>query len=295
MGIITEGIIVPMLTPFTSEEELDEPCLRDLTNLLIDKKADVLFPAGSTGEAWALSFEERQRILEIVIEESNGRVPVYCGTGGLTTRDTVQLTKMAEDLGADGTIALTPFYISPNPDELYQHYLSTAKATKLPVIPYANPNRTGVEMPVELVVRLAEIDNIVGIKDSTGRMAHIAEMVDRTPDDFVICQGCDDLFYPAFAVGVPCAVAMTFNIVPDLVREIYTTFRAGDHAGSLAAQNRLSPLRAALALGTFPTVAKEAMKLVGQDVGPSRRPVAPLDEESRERLRQVLLGMEVID
>ena len=290
-----EGIVVPMVTPFTSEEELDEPRLRDLTNWLIDKGVDVLFPAGSTGEAWALSFQERTRLLEIVLEEANGRVPVFCGTGGLTTRETVKLTQMSETLGADGTIALTPFYINPSPDELYEHYLSAANSTKLPIVPYVNPNRTRVEMPVELIVRLAEIDNIIGIKDSTGRMARIAELVDRTPDDFAICQGCDDLFYQAFAVGADCAVAMTFNIVPDLVKEIYTSFRAGDQASSLAAQNRLSPLRAALVLGTFPTVAKEAMKLVGQDVGPSRRPVAPLDEKSREKLRQVLLRMEVID
>jgi 4-hydroxy-tetrahydrodipicolinate synthase len=295
MAARIEGIIVPMITPFTPDEALDEPRLRELTNWLIDKGVEVLFPAGSTGEAWALSFEERKRILEIVLEEAGGRVPVFCGTGGITTRDTIRLTRMAQEVGADGAVILTPFYISPNPDELFQHYLSVAKATTLPIGPYANPNRTGVEMPLDTVMRMAEVDNIIGIKDSTGRVARVADLVDRTPDDFAILQGYDNLFFEGFAVGAKGSVAMTSNVVPDLVEAIYQSFKAGDYAASLAAQNRLTPLRSALALGTFPAVTKEAMRMLGHDVGMPRRPVGPLTPDAREKLRGVLVSMGVLD
>lgn len=283
-----QGIIVVMATPFTAEERLDEPALRALIAHLLRGGVHGLFPVGSTGEFYALSMEEKRRVLEITLEEAGGRVPVYAGTGAISTREAIELTKMAEQAGADGAIVLTPFYISPSQEELYQHYAEIAKSTTLPILLYNNPGRVGVNLSAETVAKLSRIENIVGIKDSSGDIALTTEYVRKSRSDFAVLAGRDTLIYATLACGGRGAVSGTANIVPELVVEIYEAFTKGDYERARTAQFRLAPLRQAFGLGTFPVVIKEALDLIGLRAGPPRRPLRPLSPERREELRRVL-------
>ncbi len=283
------GMVIPLLTPFRDDESVDEAALRRLVCYLIAQGVHGLFPVGSTGEFWALSDGEKARITEIVIEEAAGRVPVYAGTGAPGTRQSVALTRQAEALGADAVVVITPFYISPNPDELYAHYAAIAGATSLPVIPYNNPARTGgINLAPDLMERLARLPNLIGLKDSAGDMAQFREIRRRLPPPFALFQGRDDLFYESLVVGAVGGVAATGNVAPGLVVELYEAFVAGDLPRAQRAQERLTPLRKALSLGTFPVVLKEATAMLGIPVGPARGPARPLKEDARRELAAIL-------
>jgi len=285
------GIIPAMATPFTADGELNEEALRQLTRHLIEGGVHGLFATGSQGEFWALTPDERQRVWEIVLEETEGRVPVYAGTGAVTTREVMELNRRAEEVGVDAVSIITPFFVRPTEAELEAHYRSIAEATSLPILLYNNPGRTGVNLSAELVARLAEVENIVGIKDSSGDLTLTAEYIRLTPDDFAVLSGRDTLIFAGLAHGTKGAIAATANVVPALVVEIYEAFQAGEIERARRAQERLAPLRLAFGLGSFPVVVKEALELIGIPAGPCRGPVGPLSPEKRAELRRVLLGL----
>jgi 4-hydroxy-tetrahydrodipicolinate synthase len=285
------GIIPAMVTPVTEEDALNEAALRKLTDHLINGGVHGVFAIGSQGEFWGFSTEEKQRVWEVVVEQTARRVPVYAGTAAVSTRETVRLTQTAEKCGVDAVSVLTPYFISPNEDELYDHYKAIAGETNLPIVLYTNPDRTGVAISPRLVERLAQIENIVGIKDSSGDVQLTIQYIERTPDDFAVLMGRDTLIYVGLLIGAKGAIAATGNVVPKLVAQIYDRFIKGDHAGAKAAQEALAPLRLAFAWGTFPVVIKEALDLIGLEAGPARPPVGPMSADQRERLRDVLNGM----
>lgn len=289
-----EGIIPAMVTPLTMAGELNEGALRKLTNYLIAGGVHGLFVIGSQGEFWAFSKEEKQRAWEVVVEETNRRVPVYAGTAAITTRETVTLTKLAEKAGVEAVSVLTPFFISPNDNQLFDHYRAIAEATSLPILLYTNPARTGVKISPPLLARLAEIKNIVGIKDSSGDLELTAEYIRVAPQDFSVVMGRDTLIFSALMHGAKAAIAATANVAPRLVADIYECFKAGDLAGAKKAQETLAPLRHAFSWGTFPVVIKEALDLMGFECGPARAPVGPISADQRERLKGVLQGMKLI-
>jgi 4-hydroxy-tetrahydrodipicolinate synthase len=175
------GIIPAMVTPLTAGDEVHLPALRPLTDYLIEGGSHAVFATGSQGEFWAFDADEKRRIWETVVETARGRVPVYAGTAAVTTREAVVLTRLAEKAGVDAVSVLTPYFISPNDKQLFDHYEAVAEATALPVLLYTNPARTGVKVSVDLVARLAEIDNIVGIKDSSGELELTAEYIRVAP------------------------------------------------------------------------------------------------------------------
>jgi 4-hydroxy-tetrahydrodipicolinate synthase len=289
------GIIPAMVTPLTAGDEINVPALRRLTNYLIQGGVHGLFPVGSQGEFWALSADEKRRMWEAVVEETNGRVPVYAGTAALTTREAIALTRLAEESGADAVSVLTPFYISPNEDELHNHYRAIAESTSLPILLYANPGRTGgIRISPGLLARLAEIENIVGIKDSSGDLQLTAEYIRAVPSDFAVLMGRDTLILAGLLYGAKGAIAATGNVVPALVVSIYERFKAGDLEGARDAQRALAPLRLAFSWGTFPVVIKEALDLMGMEGGPARAPVGPMSDEKREQLTEVLGRMGVL-
>jgi 4-hydroxy-tetrahydrodipicolinate synthase len=233
-------------------------------------------------------------VWEITAEETAGRVPVYAGTGAITTRQVIELNKVAEDAGADAVSIITPMFISPTQDELYEHYVAVADATSLPVILYNNPGRTGLDLSAGLVSRLAGHPNVVGIKDSSGDLSLTNEYVRLTGDDFHVLMGRDSLIFAALLMGVKGAIAATANVAPSLVAEIYEAVVAGDLERGLAAQNGLTPLRMAFGLATFPVVVKDAMEMIGLSAGPCRAPVRSITGENREKLRSVLEGMALL-
>jgi 4-hydroxy-tetrahydrodipicolinate synthase len=277
-----------MVTPLDDQENLDEAGLRRLVNYLIEAGVHGLFPVGSQGEFYALNPDEKHRVWEIVVEEAAGRVPVCAGTGAITTQQVIELNKLAEDAGVDAVSVLTPYFIQPTEAELYDHFVAVADATSLPVLLYNNPGRTGVMLSVGLVARLEEHPNIVGIKDSSGDLTLTIEMIRQTGEDFTVLMGRDSLIFAGLQHGIKGAIAATANVAPALVAEIYDAFQDGDLARSLAAQEKLLPLRTAFGLGSFPVVVKDAMNMIGVPAGPARRPLHSLKGDERDKLREVL-------
>jgi 4-hydroxy-tetrahydrodipicolinate synthase len=288
------GIIPAMVTPLTKEDELNEPALRRLTNFVIENGVHGVFATGSQGEFWAFSEAEKQRAWETVVEETNRRVPVYAGTAAVTTREAVRLTRLAEKVGIDAVSVLTPYFINPSQDELFEHYRTIAAATNLPVIVYTNPDRTNVKIPTSLLAKLARIDNIVGIKDSSGDLTLTTDYLAAVPSDFSILMGRDTMIFAGLLHGAKGAIAATANVVPALVVSIYNLLKQGDLDGARKAQEALAPLRMAFTWGTFPVVIKEALDLIGLEGGPGRMPVGPMSEVQRERLKTLLSEYKLI-
>jgi 4-hydroxy-tetrahydrodipicolinate synthase len=288
-----KGIIPAMVTPLDSSEQLNEVALRQLVTHLINGGVHGLFPTGSQGEFYALSDSEKQRIWEIVVDETQGRVPVYAGTGAITTRDVITLNKLAEQAGVNAVSVLTPYFITPSEDELYRHYTAIADATRLPIILYNNPGRTAVNLSANLVSRLASHPNIVGIKDSSGDLSLTLAYLQQTDETFSVLLGRDTLIYGGLLHGAKGSITATANVAPALVVEIYEAFIAGDLPRSLKAQHNLAPLRYAFSLGTFPVVIKIALNLIGIDAGPARGPVGALSDKNLAQLKSIIEGLEI--
>jgi 4-hydroxy-tetrahydrodipicolinate synthase len=295
-GLQPKGIIPAVITPLTPEGKLNESAFRKLLGFLIAEGVHGLFVSGTTGEFYGLTPEEKRAIFTIAMDEAKGRIPVYAGTNGITTRETVLLTQMAESCNVDAVSVLTPMFLSPDQDELFRHYRTISENTGLPVVLYNNPPKTGVSLYPATVSRLAAIPNIVGIKDSSGDMTITAEYIrlTRRNYDFSVLMGRDTLIYGALCYGAAGSIAACANVAPRLCVEIYEKFLAGDLQGSLDAQFALAPLRIAFSLGTFPSVIKESLNLLGIDAGPCMEPAGPLKHEERLKLRQVLEEMDLL-
>src|SRR5262245_1103070 len=245
------GIIPPVVTPMTSDEEVDFARLRRLIDHLIGSGVHGIFVLGTTGECYALDADEKQKIVAAAVEQVNRRVPVYAGTGAETTREAIRHTRMAEREGVDGVSVITPYFIMPSQAEVADHYRRVAESTSLPVVLYSNPSTCGgLKIEPDTVAKLAGVKNIVAIKDSSGDLQNAIEMVRLVPDDFAVLMGRDTLIAPALMFGAKGAVPASGNVARKLVVEIYEAFVAGDLERAKAAQNRLSPVRLALMMGT---------------------------------------------
>lgn len=288
-----KGIIPAMVTPLDDYGNVNERTLRKLTNYLINGKVHGLFVVGSTGEWYGLDINQKKKIFETVVEEANGRVPIYAGTGAITTKETVILTKMAKDVGVSAASILTPVFISPNQQELYHHYCDIANSVDIPILLYNNPGKTGINLTADLVERLSKIDNIIGIKDSSGDMTLTEEYIRRTNDNFSVLAGRDTLILSTLIYGGKGAIAATANIVPKIVVKIYEEYIKGNIKEALKAQYDLAPLRLAFSLGSFPIVIKEGLKLIGIDAGSTFKPVEPMTEDNKIKLKKVLEEMGV--
>jgi len=288
------GIIPAMVTPFNADEELNPGALRKLINRLIGDGVHGVFVVGSQGEYYALDPAEKRRVMEIAVDETAGRVAVFAGTGATTTREAVLLTKLAEDVGVDAVSVLTPSFITPNEEEMYQHYRDIAAATRLPVLLYNSPGRTGVNISVNLVSRVACIENIVGIKDSSGDLSLTTAYIAGTPPTFKVFAGRDTLVFATMLHGGAGAVAACGNVAARILVRMYDACRSGDLQTARSLQQDLVPLRQAFSLGTFPAVIKEALLMTGLDVGPCRRPVGPLSDDARGRLLNVLTALGLV-
>lgn len=293
---VPKGIIPAMVTPLDDQGHINEGALRKLTNHLIDGGVHGLFPVGSQGEFFSLTFEQKKEAIRIVVDETRDQVPVYAGTGAVTTREAIETTKMAQDLGVSAVSAITPYFLVPSQRELIAHYTAIAKACpNLPILLYSNPDRTQVPFPTSTVLELAAVENIVGIKDSSGDMSLTAEYIRLTRGmDFHVLMGRDTLIYAALCYGAKGSICATGNVDPRVPVEIYEAFLAGDHQRALEAQYRLAPLRIAFGLGTFPVVIKEALNMIGIEAGPAVPPVGPMTRENREKLRKILMEMGLI-
>ena len=293
MGKPLQGIIVPIVTPFKADETVDEAALRRMVDHLIASGVHGLFPAGSQGEFFALTVDEKKRIMDVVVDQARGRAFVMPNTGAVTTRESVELARYAQQAGADAISVITPYFISPSQDELYGFFAASAEAVSLPVLAYNNPGRTAVNVTPPTMARLAaKYPNIAGIKDSSGDLSNTLEYVRLCPPGFRTFIGRDTLIYAALTNGCAGAVAATANVAPQIVVGIYDAALAGDAARGQALQRALAPLRIAFNLGTFPVVVKEALEVMGLiPDGRARAPVGPLDAASRAKLVGILKEM----
>jgi 4-hydroxy-tetrahydrodipicolinate synthase len=283
------GIIPPVATPMLANEDLDLPRLRWFLDYLIANGVHGVFVLGTNSEFYALDEREKQEVIATTVTHVNKRVPVYAGTGAETTREAVRLTRMAQKEGADGVSVITPYFISPNQQEIYDHYRRIAEATSLPVILYNNPSTCGgLMIGVDTVARLAEIPNILAVKDSSGDLQNTQEYIKVVPPRFSVMMGRDTLIFPSLVMGTRGAVPATGNIAPQMLVSIYELFRKGDLEGARAAQLHLNPLRMALSLCTPPGAVKAALEMLGMPIGPCRSPVAAIAPEKKAKMKSAL-------
>src|SRR5215472_17471478 len=283
------GIIPPVATPMQANEDLDLPRLRSFLDFQIQAGVHGVFVLGTNSEFYALDEREKQEVIATAVAHVNRRVPVFAGTGAETTREAVRLTRMAEREGADGVSVITPYFVAPTQQEIFDHYRRIAEHTSLPVILYNNPGTCGgVKIDVDTAARLAEISSILAIKDSSGDLQNTVEMIRAVPPRFSVLMGRDTLIFSALMFGARGAVPATGNIAPALLVKIYNTFQRGDLQASKAAQLRLNPLRLALGLCTAPGAVKAALQVLGTPIGPCRSPVSGLAPEKLPKMRAAL-------
>jgi 4-hydroxy-tetrahydrodipicolinate synthase len=288
-------VIPALVTPLDRGGELIEQALREVLEFTISNGVHGVFILGSSGEIYGLSDEQKRRVVELTVEHVNGRVPVYAGASEITTRDCVKTAKMVEAVGGVSALSvLTPYFISPTQAELVDHFSDIAASTELPILLYGNEGRTHVKITAETAVALSAIDNVIGIKDSSGDMSLMSEFIRTTPDDFAVLAGRDTLIYAGLCHGATGAIASTANIAPKLVSEIYNSYIAGDHVRSLELQFALAPLRKVLEMANFTVVLKEGLRLAGVDVGYALAPAHDLSPAQRDTLAAVISDIDVV-
>lgn len=277
-----KGVIVPILTPVDENEHIDERKMRQMVNHVIEGGVHGILAFGSNGEFYSIADDQLEVGLRIMIEEANGRVPVYMGIGAISTKKCIELAKMGEKLGADGISILQPMFLKPTEEELFDHFKSIAESIpNLPMLLYNNPGRTGYTMSADLVENLArEVNNIVGMKDSSGDITQTSEFIRRTLDvDFKVLGGKDTLIYGALVHGAVGSISTTANMFPKLVTSIYNKFAEGDLKGSLEAQFRLNPVRLSMDRASFPVATKDMANLMGLDIGVPVKPNKASNDE----------------
>jgi len=283
------GVVPAMATPFTADHRLDEARVGELIESYIRAGVHGISVAGSQGEFFALDTDEHIRLLELSMRAIDGRVPLYAGTGGATTRQAIALTQAAEAMGADLALVITPYFVQPSQEELAAHYIAVANATKLPVMLYNNPPRTSVNvLPATLARCMRAADNIVGMKDSGGDLTQSIEYLLTAPRPALLFSGRDTIALSMMFHGAQGTISPAANVFPELMVRMYDALRAGNHDEALRLSNVFAPLRAAWAWGSFPVVIKEAMTLAGRSAGPTRPPVAALPEKVRADLAAVV-------
>lgn len=293
MSFTPKGIVVPIVTPLTKEGTFDEKAYRGLIDYLAGNGIHGVFPFGTTGEFYAFDQGFYTNLLEVTKDAVNGRMQIYAGANHITTRGAAQIAKAVEKVGGiDALSVLTPMFVSQTQHEVYEYYREIASETSLPIIIYNNRPKTNVTVEPATVAKLAEIDNIVAAKDSTGDMTNAEEYIRLTRGmDFSVMMGRDTLILAGLVYGATGAIASCANVAPRVAVDIYEKYQAGDMQGALEAQFKFSALRISTNMGTFPVVLKEALKLIGHDCGDCVKPIQPLNDEQREKLRAVLSGM----
>ncbi len=284
-----KGIIPPILTPMDEEENVNEKELRNQVNRLIGAGVHGIFAFGTNGEGYALSESEKESILEVVIDETAGRVPVYAGSGCITTKDTIRMSQKAKSLGADVLSVITPWFAAASQNDLLEHYKEVAKAVDIPIVLYNIPARCGNALLPATVARLAEIDNIVGAKDSSGSFDNMLQYIELTREkDFAILSGNDSLIYWNLLAGGAGGIAGCANVFPKNMAGIYDAFISGDLKQAKTLQDNIRPFRNCFRFGNPNTIVKAAVALLGYPVGRCRRPFDQISQEGQAALSQVL-------
>ncbi len=280
------GLTVALVTPFR-DGAVDEAALRKLVDFQIEQGADCVSPVGTTGESPTLSHEEHEQVISTVCDHAAGRIKVMAGTGSNSTAEAIRLTRFAKSAGADAALLVAPYYNKPTQEGFFLHYQAIAEAVDIPLVLYNIPGRTAKNIEAETIVRLAEIPNIVAVKESTGSMDQASQIIAES--DLTVLSGDDSLTLPLMALGGRGVVSVVGNIVPQDVKAMIAAFEKGDLTAARAQHFKLFPLcRDLLSMATNPIPIKAAMKILGRDNGELRLPMTPLDASQEQALAETL-------
>jgi 4-hydroxy-tetrahydrodipicolinate synthase len=282
------GCGTALVTPFRADLSLDEPALRRLVRRQIEAGIDFLVPCGTTGESPTLARHEHLRVIEIALEEAKGKVPVLGGAGGYSTREVIELARELEHLGVDGILSVTPYYNKPTQEGLYQHYLAIASAISLPVIVYSVQARTGVNVEPATLARLGAIPNIIGVKEASGNIAQMADVIHQAPPEFIVLSGDDAVTLPLMALGGRGVISVVSNEIPGEMTQLARLCLAGDFAGARALQRKYLPLMEINFIESNPIPVKAALGLMGLLETVYRLPMVPPKAEHLARIEKVL-------
>jgi 4-hydroxy-tetrahydrodipicolinate synthase len=282
-----EGSFVAIVTPFKNGK-VDASALRGLIEFHIENGTDGIVPCGTTGESATLNHAEHEEVIRIAVETCKGRIPVLAGTGSNATHEAVELTQRAQEFGADGALLITPYYNKPTQEGLYQHFSAVAKESDLPIMLYNVPGRTAVNMEPGTVARLSVIKNIIGIKEASGSLVQVSEIIDACGPDFAMISGEDALTWPILAIGGKGAISVTANLVPDKCARLCQAAKEGDIETAKALHYELLKLNDIMFIETNPIPVKAALVLMGRIENEFRPPLCPPSEESLAQLTAVL-------
>jgi 4-hydroxy-tetrahydrodipicolinate synthase len=288
------GVGTALITPFTRDGALDESAIKRLARRQIDAGVHFLSPCGTTGEAPTLSHQDKLRVVELVVEESNGRVPVLAGAGGYDTREVIDLARDLERVGADGLLSVTPYYNKPTQEGLYQHFKAIAESVTCPIVLYNVPTRTSVNMSVETTLRLAEIPNIVATKEAAMNIEHWPTIVTNAPEGFHLLSGDDPMTVAAMAMGGRGVVSVASNEAPAEMTQIVELCEKGDFAGARKLHHWLYPLIQVNFIETNPIPCKAAMAAMGLIEESFRLPMVPPSPAAREKVMHVLQQLKLL-
>ena len=283
-----KGCYVAIITPFDQNGKIDEEALRKHVNFLVEKGVAGIVPCGTTGESATLSWEEHNRVIDIVINEVNGRVKIIAGAGSNNTAESISAARHAQKAGADAILCITPYYNRPTQEGLFQHYKSIASNVDIPIVVYNVPGRTGTNLLPETLERLCEMPTIVAVKEASGNVSQISQIHSRCKDRLQILSGDDALTLPILSVGGVGVISVVSNIVPDKMCNLIDAFFAGNFPLALKIHEELLPLNSAMFLETNPIPVKTAMNIMGLSGGTFRLPLVPMNESNKQELINVL-------
>lgn len=281
-------ILTAMVTPFDRKDNIDFNKTTMLVNYLLDNGSDGLVVSGTTGESPTLTTEEKVALFRHVVKVVDGRVPVIAGTGSNNTKASIELTKKAEEAGVNGIMLVTPYYNKPNQKGIYQHFKAIAAETKLPVMLYNVPGRTVTSMAAETVIRLAEIPNVVAVKEASGDLDQMSIIIENTPEDFSLYSGDDGLTLPVLSIGGIGVVSVASHIIGNEMQEMIATFQDGNISEAAKLHRRILPVMRVLFSAPSPTPVKVALQMKGVSVGGVRLPLVPLTENERTTISNTI-------
>ena len=288
-----KGAMVAIVTPFKNDQ-IDEKALRELIEFQIANGTDAIVPCGTTGESATLTHEEHDRVIEITIDAAKKRVPVIAGTGSNNTAEALRLTKHAYEAGADGALIVCPYYNRPTQEGLYQHFKTIAESVPIPIIPYNIPSRTGVNLMPEMVAKLAKIKNIVGIKEASGSIKQMSDVINLCDNDFAVLSGDDIFTLPLMAMGGAGIISVISNVAPADMAGLVDSFASGDMIKAKALHHKMSALIDALFIEVNPIPVKAALALMGKIKYEYRLPLCKMAEANFEKLRKIMVNYGLI-